>query len=281
MTLQVFLLFFSLYALAKSADVMIAGTQVIGLRYPSIQRYIGYILGSLTSLPELAVTLASMATGHPDVAIMNIVASNAVNVLFMMLQAYRNNMLQDLFHAPFWDEWIFTILGILLPLGLFISGVESSIIAGAGLCYFFFFAWWERKQSRKVLCEVEEPEESNPFMRFAQKRGTTMAKLCLIIGAGLIGITLFGTLFGHTTDTLILRLTETFPFIAVILGIIAGVGTSLPEFQSFGATFRLYAGTDRLKRSAGAQSCLDNCNASSGFNYGVVFPIGVFGSLLF
>ncbi len=280
MNFQIFLLLLSLYALGKCADLMIAGAQVMGFRTPSLQRYLGYILGSLTSLPELAVTLASMATGHPDVAIMNIIASNAINVVFMVFQAYRYKMTRALFHAPFWDEWFFTLTGILLPFILFLNDVKSSTIAIAGIGYFIFFAFWEKKQSRKVLCEIEEPEESNALLGFVSNRCSSTLSIAFVIATGLIGITIFGALFGYSTDALISLLKEDFPLIAIGLGIIAGVGTSLPEFQSFGATFQLYSGLNEERKAAGAQSCLDNCNASSGFNYGIVYPVGVFGALL-
>lgn len=262
------------YGVLKSADILIDSTQIFGERNPRFHGMIGYTLGALTSVPELVITMASVATGNPDIAVMNVVASNFINAIFMSIQAWRFKKLRNFKNIHFVDEMVFATLAICLPCIMFFSGVPHTINAFTGLALFIAFILWERYGNRKIIFHMEEKQRLERLYNKIAALGSTNYRLLLIMLAGVCGITVSGYFMGGAMDKLVESARDTFPVLAIIIGILAGIGTSAPEFKSFEALCRM--NEENKIAFADIQSCLDNNNASSCFNYGVILPIGIF-----
>jgi len=281
MTFQIILGLICFYGVLKFADVMIVSTQVFGIKNPQYQDLTGYALGALTSVPELVITIASIATGNPEIAVMNIISSNIINLIFLMIQSWRFKKLRHFKKKSFWDEIIIALLAIILPTTLFFSGVPHVINATAGVALFIAFVLWERYGMRKFTVVLDEPTDTGWLYNKIEHFCNTNTKILFSILFGCAGLTLSGFYLGGALDFIMEHTRETLPFLAIIIGILAGIGTSMPEYKSFGAIYELYETAGKKFSLADIQSCLDSNNASSCFNYGIIYPIGVYGGLLF
>ncbi|MBF0275895.1 MAG: hypothetical protein HQK84_11760 [Nitrospinae bacterium] len=281
MSLHILLILICFYGVLKFSDIMIVSTQVFGLRNPKYQNFTGYTLGALTSVPELVITIASIATGNPEIAVMNIISSNIINAIFLTIQSWRFQRLRHFRNKYLWDEIAIALIAIILPTSLFFSGDSHIINATVGVLLFISFVLWEKYGMRKFSLTIEEPTGSGWFFNTISLLGKNNVRIIFLIVFGCCGLTVSGFYMGNSLDYIMVHTKETIPFLAIVIGIFAGIGTSIPEYKSFGAIYKLYKEAGEKFSLADIQSCLDNNNASSCFNYGIIYPIGVYGGKFF
>lgn len=74
----------SFYLLSKTSDIVVDNAQALGNKLGISSLALGTILGAVTSMPELFVSLGSIASGTPEIGVGNIVGSNIANILLIL-----------------------------------------------------------------------------------------------------------------------------------------------------------------------------------------------------
>lgn len=225
----------------------------------------GKILGFSTSIPELVATSSTAAMGLLGAGLWNIASSNIINsVLFVSALLYYRKQ-GRLAQTQFIDEIGFAASAIGLPLLLATqSGMEKSPWTAIGLFgVFLVYLVLDKMLNKHVHQEYAEEIEH-------VEGNHSVAAALLLIGLGIVGITLTGYYLGMVASNVVNKLG--FPQWAV--GWILGFITSLPELTTFFAIFS--AAKKRGEKSdASLQSNLDNLAASNMSNLGLIFPIGI------
>lgn len=256
--LGVLVVFITRYLLAKGVEWLADNAHL----NPKLK---GKILGFSTSIPELVATSSTAAMGLLSAGLWNIASSNIINsVLFLSALVWHRKQ-GRIAQTQFIDEIGFAASAIGLPLLLTTqTGMERSpwtavALFGIFLAYLVLDKFLNKHVDTEYAEEIERVEGSH-----------SVAAALVLIGLGIVGITLSGYYLGVYAANVVNRLGVPQWAVGWILGFI----TSLPELTTFFAVFS--AAKKRGERSdASLQSNLDNLAASNMSNLGLIFPIGI------
>lgn len=256
--LGVLVVFITRYLLAKGVEWLADNAHL----NPKLK---GKILGFSTSIPELVATSSTAAMGLLSAGLWNIASSNIINsVLFLSALVWHRKQ-GRIAQTQFIDEIGFAASAIGLPLLLTTqTGMERSPWTAVGLfgiflTYLVLDKYLNKHVDTEYAEEIERVEGSH-----------SVASALVLIGLGIVGITLSGYYLGVYAANVVNRLGVPQWAVGWLLGFI----TSLPELTTFFAVFS--AAKKRGERSdASLQSNLDNLAASNMSNLGLIFPIGI------
>lgn len=246
------------YLLAKGVEWLADNAQL----GPKVK---GKILGFSTSIPELVATTSTAAMGLLGAGLWNIASSNIINsVLFLSALIYYRQQ-GRIVQTQFVDEIGFALSAIGLPLLLATqTGMEKSPYTAAGLFgVFLVYLVLDKLLNRHVHAEYAEEIER-------VEGNHSVAGALVLIGLGIVGITLSGYYLGKFAANAVNQLGVPQWAVGWILGFI----TSLPELTTFFAVFA-EAKKREEKSDASLQANLDNLAASNMSNLGLIFPIGI------
>jgi cation:H+ antiporter len=200
----------ALLGIVKSADLLIDQSIALAQKLKVSSFIVGFtIIAFGTSLPELIVSLYSTYSGHPSIAISNVLGSNIVNICLILgiLAVYKPYKLSksDVFiNIPL--NLIALIFFIIL-----VSFNNSTLNISSGIILLIVFIatlFFERKSNH--VTKIKNQTKFN----------------VLILIASLIALVVFGKI---SVDS-ILEFSKIFGVEETVLGyFVMAVGTSLPE----------------------------------------------------
>ena len=177
----------SLAALIWGADLLIAQSERIALRFNISEYVIGATLVALgTSLPEMAASIAASLDGKPEIAVSNVIGSNILNITLVLagvfLLAKRITPHRDFFAKDSsWALFPVLIFIVMAMQGVFdrIDGILLLVIMGAYLLFL-------RNNGAEILALEEEEIEEAEQLPFTWMRVGMMlitGFLLVIVGA--------------------------------------------------------------------------------------------------
>lgn len=214
------LLILGLIAVVLGSDFLVDGASAIARRFKVSEFVIGLtIVGFGTSCPELVVSLTGALHGASDVAVGNVIGSNAFNTLLILgitalicpLIITESNRKRDI-----------PIMMIVTFFFLFVAskGTLNLIDGIMLLCMFAVYMFICFKTDSRDLAGDEDAQES---------ANTPVLKAILLTLLGLAGLVFGGELFVDNAILIAKHYGVSEKFIAVTL--LAG-GTSLPELAT-------------------------------------------------
>ncbi|MCP4836451.1 MAG: sodium:calcium antiporter [Phycisphaera sp.] len=227
MAANLLLLLLSIGVLVAGAELLVRGAGRLALRFGVSHFVIGVtVVGFGTSAPELAASIASATTGHPQIAIGNVIGSNIMNIALVLgVTAIIAPIPVD--RGIVRRETVVMILVSFVPLAALATERTIGRLFGATMtAALLAFLWWSFTSSRRDGGHPAE-DESIPT---APGRGVTSMLIDLaVMGAGLL-LLVFGA------DRLVSSATEVarglgVSEIVIGLTIVAG-GTSAPELAT-------------------------------------------------
>ena len=232
------------------------------------QDTVGKLLGYVTSFPELITTIYLALAGLYISALYNIMASNVINIVLasgVMLIVFKKISREFVrsMHLPTLG------LTLIVPMFLiFFTGHKDYlifVIVGLSIFYVLYLIYTSQK-----LHEPTGPVEYNPiveikpgFNHVFQK--TLLAVFMLLAGLGVILIS--GDLFSLSSQILI----KEYGAPELIIGIITGIATSLPELT----TFYISAKTNKENPNGAYQEIGHNLLASNAGNIYVGYNLAL------
>lgn len=229
--LDIFLVVIGVYAVLKGADWMTEGASALARRMNVSEIVIGLtIVAAGTSAPELFVSLMSALKGTPDLAVGNVIGSNAMNTMLIVgvaamvapMAISRQTVKKD---VPF--TVVASVLLVLLCLDNFSAfSIQGNLISRAdGLVLLAGFAVFMFITLRMARATGPAPDAGVPT---AQKETGAM-KAALSMVAGLLLLVVGSNVFVDAAT----RIATTLGVSESVIGltIVAG-GTSLPELAT-------------------------------------------------
>lgn len=232
------------------------------------QDTVGKLLGYVTSFPELITTIYLALAGLYISALYNIMASNVINivlasgVMLIVFKKISRDFVRSM-HLP--------TLGLTLIVPMFLIFFTGHtdylifVIVGLSIFYVLYLIYTSQK-----LHEPTGPVEYNPiveikpgFNHVFQK--TLLAVFMLLAGLGVILIS--GDLFSLSSQILI----NEYGAPELIIGIITGIATSLPELT----TFYISAKTNKENPNGAYQEIGHNLLASNAGNIYVGYNLAL------
>lgn len=201
------------FLLGKSADFLIDGIRVLGARLKIKTIYLGFVLGFLTTLPELFIGIHAISKDAGEIAFGNLIGGVIVLLGFVMgLNVILQNNIKIIDGLK---KSFLVLMGLYLILPLiFILDGSINFLEGIALIIFYvaLISFWLQKRTRGRHEKIDENAN--------YKRAVIFAIF------GIVGI----IIFSRFIISVALLLLEGLNISKLMMGIIVfSIGTNLPE----------------------------------------------------
>lgn len=238
----------------------------------------GNIAGFATSVPELLTVCFSASSGLIGTSIYNILSSNTINLIQYTFTMYLNKNQKYLRNKAILTDIILALITVAIPLIAvifkFTFGMISVVIFVI-LSFVFYYInhnvhkLYLRKEDKEI--EKEEQTEAENEDRKSNKKGNIIlyAIVLLIIVALLYWI-------GELLSNSLTNLCKTFGLPEIVVGILLGFITSIPELITFTEAQRKEKSkNDEMANKIGVVEATNNLLTSNILNLFVIQSIGI------
>lgn len=225
MIVSVILMILGFVLLIKGADFLVEGSSNIAKKFHIPEIIIGLTIVSIgTSMPELFVSVAAALEGHSDIAMGNVIGSNACNLLLILglatiIRPIKFQRETRLIEIPMC--LILTVIFIFLcNTGEGISRPEAMILIGLFIMFIAYTIFMGMKGEKFDNKDKKQEEIKD------ENKNISIIKNIIYIILGIVGLKLGGDL---TVDNAVI-IAQHFNISEKIISLtILAIGTSLPE----------------------------------------------------
>ena len=233
---------------------------------------VGNIAGIATSVPELLTICASSYSGLMSASIYNVLSSNVINLIQYYGAIILNKNQKYFKNKAIKVDLFLVILTIILPI-IFIAVKGELQILMVPVLIFLYLGFRKIDNNAHKLYlkhqdkEIEEIQNKEDRWERGNKRKILKNTLILI----LTGILLFiiGNLLGDTLENLCLR----FNVPQLIIGVILGIVTSIPELITFFESQKHYS--KNKDDILGVVEATNNLLTSNMMNLFIIQSVGI------
>lgn len=193
---------------------------------------IGNIAGVATSVPELLTASFSAMAGLINTSIFNILSSNIINFIQYLISVGLNKNRKLLQNRAIKIDLFLVIITIFIPIAMLTFEIESNITIVPIFILLFIFFYFINNNAHKLYLEKEEKiieediEKEQKWLK-GKKRKTLLYTILLLLTAILL------YLVGNTLSEVLENLCREFSISELVIGILLGFVTSLPELITF------------------------------------------------
>ncbi len=196
---------------------------------------VGNIAGHATSMPELLTVVTSSIKGLTNIGVLNVLSSNIINLIQYIVAVFLNKNQKILKNRAIMLDVILVLITIVIPILMLIFDIEISlgIIPMFTILYVVFrflngkaHKIYLKKEDELIEREIEKEEEEEE-----EDIGSNRKKFLYIFYLLISGFLLFivSNLLGTTLE----NLCNQFGISQIIIGILLGFITSIPELITF------------------------------------------------
>lgn len=193
---------------------------------------VGEIAGYATSVPEFLTITTSSLKGLTGASIYNILSSNVINLIQYLSAIILNKNISKLKNKAIKLDLIIVILTIIIPVILLKFDIELNVfIVPVFIMLYIFFRFLNNNVHKLYLvkedkCLEEKIEKEKKWEKGNKKK---IAKyLCILLISSIL-LFIIGELLGNTLE----NLCNMFNVSQIIIGILLGFITSIPELITF------------------------------------------------
>lgn len=195
-------------------------------------RTVGNIAGYATSVPELLTITTSSLRGLAGASVYNILSSNVINLIQYLGTIILNKNGKKLINKAIKIDLILVAITIIIPIILLKFDIELNLIIVPIFIIIYILFRFLNNYAHKLYLQKEDSEleieiEKEKNIEKGNKRDTIKYFIYLLITGVLLFI--IGELLGNTLE----NLCKLFNISEVIIGILLGFMTSLPELITF------------------------------------------------
>ncbi len=193
---------------------------------------VGNVAGYATSMPELLTIVTASLRGLQATSIYNILSSNIINFIQYAVSIISNKNTRVLKNVALKLEIFLVILTIIIPIVLIKLDINIDLsIVPILILLFLLFIYVTNNAHKVYLKEIDKKIEEDIKKEEIKEAGNTRKTLLYVFILIIVGIILFvvGDLLGETLENLATK----FNIPQVIIGILLGITTSIPELITF------------------------------------------------
>ncbi len=234
---------------------------------------VGNIAGYATSVPELLTISVSSMKGFMGTSIFNIVSSNVINLIQYMASIVMNRNKKAFANRAIKTDLVLVVITILIPIILIWKNIEINLlIVPAFLILYVLFQYIDHNVHKLYLKkedrEIEKQIEKEGLIEKGNTRKTALYIL-ILIGTGIL-LYVIGELLGDTLN----NLCNQFNVSQVVIGILLGFITSIPELITFFEAQKHYK-TKKEDDMLGVVEATNNLLTSNVLNLFIIQTMGV------
>lgn len=234
---------------------------------------VGNIAGYATSVPELLTISISSMKGLISTSIFNILSSNVINLIQYMASIIMNKNKKAFANRAIKIDLVLVLITIIIPIVLVWKNIEINLlIVPAFLILYVLFQYINHNAHQLYLKkedgQIEKQIEKEELLEKGNTRKTVIYIL-ILIGTGIL-LYVIGELLGDTLN----NLCNQFNISQVIIGILLGFITSIPELITFFEAQKHYK-TMNSDDMLGVVEATNNLLTSNVLNLFIIQTIGV------
>lgn len=233
---------------------------------------VGNIAGMATSVPELLTICASSYSGLVNASVYNVLSSNIINLVQYYLAIILNKNQKTLKNKAIKIDLFLVGITIILP--VFFILIKTEFQVTMVLVFILLYIGFNKINTnihdlylKEEDKEIEKNQEKEDKLEIGNKKKIVKNITILIV----TGILLFivGNLLGETLENLCLR----FGIPQIIIGIILGFTTSIPELITFFESQKHHSKTEN--DVLGVVEATNNLLTSNVMNLFIIQSIGI------
>ena len=266
-------IFFSLLIVLISKYMLVTVLRKLAENLNLKPNVIGNIAGYATSVPELLTVSISSFTGLTAASVYNILSSNIINLVQYICAIIMNNNLKKLKNEAIIIDIILVLFTIFIPIFILITDMEINVIVVL-IFFVLAFVFWKIDNlfHKKFLNDIENKIiqiENEKEKEETKNNKSTFLYIFLLVLAGVL-LFFIGDMLGDTLEVL----AEKFNISQMIIGILLGFITSIPELITFIESQRYYK-EEELDDILGVVEATNNLFTSNVLNLFIIQSIGV------
>ena len=233
---------------------------------------IGNIAGVATSVPELLTVTISSIKGLIGASIYNILSSNIINLLQYLSSIIYNKNKKAFQNIAIKIDIIIVILTILIPIILLIANIEMNLYIIPIFILLYLLCNYINHNTHNLYLHREEENLSKKIEKEEKtERGNTRKTILYISILIFVGVLLYvvGDLLGETLEIL----ASHFGINQIIIGILLGFSTSIPELITFFESQKHY--NKKSNEILGVVEATNNLLTSNLLNLFIIQTIGI------
>lgn len=236
---------------------------------------VGNIAGIATSIPELLTVTISSANGLFSATIFNVLSSNIINFIQYIFAILSNKNTKSIKNKAIIIDILLVIATILIPLIIVIIKIEIKIIFVPIFLFLYFIFIMINNISHKKYLE----KENNELERSDNEKTKKNAKkiTIYIITILIVGILLY--IIGEMLGNVLENLANVFNISQMIIGILLGFVTSIPELITFFEAQKHHK--NKENDILGVVEATNNLLSSNILNLFVIQSIGILVYMIF
>ena len=259
---------FILYSLAIvliSKYILAVAIRKIGVSLKLKTKTVGSIAGYATSVPELLTVTISSLNGLMSASMYNILSSNIINFLQYMTSVILNKNQKMLRNEAIKIDVLLVIATILIPIIFIQLNLEINITVIIVFILLYIFFRYIDGNAHKLYLNIHE-EQTNETQ--TEKAWFKSIKYIILLIFSSILLFIVGNLLGETLE----NLCYSFNVPEIIIGILLGVITSIPELITFFEAQKHHKTKDNDE--AGVIEATNNLFTSNILNLFIIQSIG-------
>ena len=234
---------------------------------------VGNITGYATSIPELLTVSISSFTGLTGASVYNILSSNVINLIQYFCAIVLNGNVKKLKNDAIIIDLVLVLFTIFIPIFILIADIEINIVVVL-IFLILVVVFWKINNlfHKRFLSDVEEKIiqiENEREKEEVRNNKNTYIYVMLLLFAGVL-LFFIGDMLSNTLEIL----AEKFNISQMIIGILLGFITSIPELITFIESQRYYKkeSTDDI---LGVVEATNNLFTSNILNLFIIQSVGV------
>lgn len=234
---------------------------------------VGNIAGIATSIPELLTVMVSSFNGFFNTSIFNVLSSNIINFIQYIFAIILNKNIKITQNKAIRIDILLVIITILIPLVIAVLEIQSKIYFVLIFLILYAIFMFLNNKVHKLYLEKEDKEMENIIEDQGEKVVINSKKISVyVITIILIGMLLFiiGELLGNVLE----NLANIFDISEMILGILLGFVTSIPELITFFESQKHYKNKEK-ENILGVVEATNNLFTSNILNLFIIQSIGI------
>lgn len=193
---------------------------------------VGDMAGYATSIPELLTISISSVNGFMSTSIFNVVSSNVINLIQYVVSIVMNKNRKAFSNQAIKVDLFLVLLTIIIPIVLITNKIEVSLwIVPAFFILYALFQVINQNVHKVYLEELDQKLAKQIEEEGRKEEGNTRKTflyMLVLIGTGIL-LYVIGELLGETLENLCYQ----FQISQVIIGVLLGFITSIPELITF------------------------------------------------
>lgn len=235
-------------------------------------KHVGDITGVATSVPELLTVIFSSASGLVGASISNILSSNIINTILYLSSVHFNKNFKLLRNKALILDLVLVLITILIPTFMIFTNITLNLSIFPLFILLFILFYFINYRTHKLYLSKEEKDIEKEILEETKwLKGKKRKTLLYTLGLVLSTILLF--IIGNALSNVLEELCFTFKIPEMLIGILLGFITSIPELITFFESQKHYK--KEHKEIEGVIEATNNLFSSNILNLFIIQSLGI------